>query len=59
MDSHVKDFIRNKVEELGSLSAVQSLYNQDCAVDNYANSYARRIYKNVKQDPDKEGQDSR
>jgi len=40
-----KTYIQSKVMELGSLKAVKRLYKEDCLVDNFANNYAKRIYK--------------
>jgi len=40
-----KEYIRNKVKELGSLAAVKRLYKEDCLVDNFANNFAKRFYK--------------
>lgn len=41
-----KEFIRKKVNELGSIQAVQEFYFQDCLVDKWANVYASTIFKN-------------
>jgi len=40
-----KEYIRGKVTELGSLAAVKKLYKEDCPVDDFANNYAKRIFK--------------
>ena len=42
-----KIFIKKKVKELGSMEAVESLYNKECAVADFAHAYARKVY-NVK-----------
>jgi len=43
-----KDFIKKKVKELGSILATKELYNQDCEVDKYANTYADKLYNKAK-----------
>ena len=43
-----KDFIKSKVEELGSMEAVKQLYNKDCVVDKWAVVYAHKIFDNNK-----------
>jgi len=41
-----KEFIRKKVNELGSIQAVREFYFQDCLVDKWANVYASTIFEN-------------
>lgn len=47
MDRIQREFIANKVQELGSVEAVASFYNKDCFVDDFANSLAKILF-----DPD-------
>ncbi len=44
LDNETKKFVRNKVQQLGSISAVNKFYHQDCFVDRYARQIAREIY---------------
>ena len=39
------NFIKNKIEELGSLEAVQAFYNKHCTVDLFARKIAKDFYK--------------
>ena len=39
-----KDFIKDKVAELGSVEAVKQLYNKDCLVDKWAVIYAHKMF---------------
>jgi len=50
LDQDQKIFIKAKVEELGSLKAVQSFYKSDCLVVRYAHKIALELY-------DKEGRE--
>jgi len=44
-----KEFITNKVEELGSIESVTTFYNKDCLVDKWANALARKLFlKSIK-----------
>ena len=44
LEQDQKDFIKSKVEKLGSIQAVEEFYNQDCLVDKWANVYTSTIF---------------
>ena len=48
IDQDQKDFIKNKVRELGSVHAVKELYFKDCLVDRWAIVYANKLYNKSK-----------
>lgn len=45
LDEDQKEFIKKKVEELGSVESVKRLYRKDCPVDDYANGLAKEMFK--------------
>ena len=45
LEKDQKTFIKAKVKELGSMKKVKVLYNQDCAIDRFAITYAKKILK--------------
>jgi|GEM_PF-1063909 len=44
LDPNRRAFIESKVQELGSLEAVQAQYAADAQVDNYAREYAQQVF---------------
>jgi hypothetical protein len=46
LDEAQKLFIKNKVQQLGSMNAVNKFYHGDCSVNNYAHHIAQEIYPN-------------
>ena len=46
LDEDQKEFIRCKVEELGSLESVQKFYVKEDNVTKFAHAYALKIYRN-------------
>ncbi len=44
LDDARKDFIDKKIQEIGSIEAVQAKYKDDAVVDNYARERAREIF---------------
>lgn len=46
LDEAQKIFIRNKVQQLGSIIAVNKFYHGDCSIDKYAHYIADEIYSN-------------
>ena len=46
LDEEQKVFIRKKVQQLGSISAVESIYHRISLVDEYARQIAHNIYPN-------------
>jgi len=47
LDTGVTTFIRQKVQKLGSIDAVNRLYSRDCAVDNYARQVAQEMFFDI------------
>jgi hypothetical protein len=45
LEQDQKDFIMNKVKELGTVKKVVDFYNKDCKVDEFAIKYAIKIFK--------------
>jgi len=45
LDRSQRDFIKDKIKELGSMEAVKYHYNKDCLVDRFAYRYAKRTFK--------------
>ena len=43
MEKDQKEFIKKKVEELGSIQATKQFYNEDCTVDKWAVVYAHKL----------------
>jgi len=46
-----KTFIMKKVKKLGSTKKVKRIYNKDCTVDNFAMTYASKLYGKIKRTP--------
>ena len=45
LEQDQKDFIKNKVKELGSVKKVVDFYNRESKVDEFAIKYATKIFK--------------
>jgi len=44
LNKKTKKFIIKKVKKLGSVESVKSFYNESCAVDDFANKTAKKLF---------------
>ena len=54
LEQDQKEFIKKKVQELGSVQATKQLYNQDCVVDQWAVVHAHKIFDSTQKFSSKE-----
>lgn len=48
LDQEQKDYITKRVKELGSITAVESVYRLDDNVTKFANKLAKKLFKPIK-----------